>query len=568
MSRQTPEIFRPSAEKRRILIVEDEWINQVILSGYLEGFYSVISAAGGEEAMDLIRTQYETISLILLDLRLPDLQGMEILQRIKSDPNYAGIPVIVMTSENEAEVECLNLGAVDFIPKPYPRQEIVLARVRRIIELFENRDLLRWTERDLLTGLYNKEFFCRYAAKLDDYHKDMRTDVLVLDINRFHTINERFGKARGDLVLQRIAESALNFVRDSGGIVCRSAADTFYIYCPHRSDYGAVLEKLSVSAEADPESENRIRLRMGVYPDADKTLDMERRMDRARMACSSVRGNITNAVGMYDQSMYEAELFAEQLIEEFPAALREKQFRVYYQPKFNIRKEVPYLCSAEALARWIHPEFGMVSPAVFIPLFERNGLIQALDCHIWREAAGMSRRMKELGIPQPISINVSRVDLQDPKLDEKLSGIIAENGLDYQDLSLEITESAYTDDSRQMRDAVRKLRDLGFCIEMDDFGAGYSSLNMLSVLPIDVLKLDMQFIRSAFAQPKGTRLLEAMIRLAGSLEIPVIAEGVETSEQVSALKEMGCDIIQGYYFSKPLPEEEFVQFAGDCQKKP
>ena len=561
MNTQVQEVFRPSAEKRRVLIVEDEMANQRILAHYLEGVYEVLLASDGVRAMEIIHAQPDTISLILLDLNLPDIHGLEILRRLNADPSYARLPVIVMTSDSDAELECLTLGAIDFIPKPYPRQEIVLARIRRIVELSEGRDLLHWTERDHLTGLYNKEFFYRYAAMLDDYHKGVKTDVVVVDINHFHTINDRFGKAYGDRVLKRIAAQALELVRKTGGIVCRSEADTFFLYCPHRSDYEDILENLSVSID-EGDSANRVRLRMGVYCDADKSMDIERRFDRAKMAADVVRGSITNAIGMYDHSMYENELFSEQLIEDFPTALRERQFLVYYQPKFNVRSDTPVICSAEALARWNHPKLGPVNPGVFIPLFENNGLIQSLDYYIWAEAAAQVRKMKEeMGIRLPVSINVSRIDLQDPMLIARLQDILDENELDYTDLSLEITESAYTEESRQIIETVKRLRDLGFCIEMDDFGTGYSSLNMLAALPIDVLKLDMQFIRSAFQEQKGTRLLEAMIRVAESIDVPCIAEGVETQEQVQALKKMGCDIIQGFYFSRPLPAKEYERFV-------
>ncbi len=562
MTMQKQTIFRPSAERRRVLIVEDEPVNQMILSQFLEGSYEVLSAMTGGEALEIVHDRFETLSLILLDLNLPDIHGMDILRRLNTDPRYARIPVIVMTVDNGAELDCLNLGAIDFIPKPYPRQEIVLARVRRIVELSEDRDLLHWTERDQLTGLYNKDFFFRHAAMLDDYHKDIQTDVLVMDVNRFHTINDRFGKACGDRVLQRIAEQALEMVGVSGGIVCRSEADTFCIYCPHRSDYEEILEKMSVCIDEGESGENRVRLRMGVYPAADKALDIERRFDRAKMAADTVKGSVTKAIGFYDHSMYEAEVLAEQLIEEFPTALREGQFQVYFQPKFNIRSETPTLCSAEALVRWHHPKRGMVSPGVFIPLFEDNGLISALDQYIWAGAAAQVRRLKEtLGVRLPVSINVSRIDFQDPLLQEKLRGVVRDNGLDYGDLMLEITESVYTKDAGRIAQTVKELRETGFLIEMDDFGSGYSSLNMLAALPIDVLKLDMEFIRSALRERKATRLLESMIRLAESIDVPCVAEGVETAEQVDALKRMGCDIIQGYYFSRPLPAADYERFV-------
>nr|WP_316620642.1 EAL domain-containing protein [uncultured Ruminococcus sp.] len=562
-------MFRPSAEQRRILIVEDETVNLRLLTRYLEDSYLLVTAKTGAEALEIIHEQFETISLILLDLNLPDIQGIEILRQLKADPGYAHLPIIVMTADNKAEVDCLTLGAIDFIPKPYPQREIVLARIRRIVELSEDRDTLRWTERDHLTNLYNRDFFYHYAVLLDDHHKDVQTDALVVDINHFHTINERYGKGFGDRVLRRMADRALELVKDSGGIVCRSGADTFFIYCPHLSDYSGFPEKLEICIKDDDGCEHRIRVRVGIYSCVDKSLDIERRFDRAKIVADSVKGSITKAICFYDNNMYEEELLAEQLIEDFPTALKEKQFKVYYQPKFNISSDVPVLCSAEALVRWIHPKMGMVSPGVFIPLFENNGMIEALDYYVWNEAAKQICSMKDtLGVHLPVSVNVSRIDMEDPALIDKLLGIVEKNGLDCGDLILEITESAYTDDAELIVETAKKLREHGFCIEMDDFGTGYSSLNMLASLPIDVLKLDMLFIRSAFQGQRSTRLLEAIISLAKALEVPCIAEGVETAEQVDALKKMGCNIIQGYFFSRPLPELEFEHFVMEHKTLP
>ena len=550
--------FDPFSGKRRILVVEDEFINQEILKAQICDTYEVLQAFTGTEALEIISAKYETLSLILLDLNLPDIHGLDVLRRIKEDPMFKRLPVIVMTADSEAEVESLTLGAIDFIPKPYPQQKVILARILRTIELSENRDILRWTERDHLTGLYNKEFFYRYAAQLDVYHKDAPTDAIMLNINHFRTINDRYGKSYGDEVLRQVGERVLGTVRETGGIVCRSEADSFLIYCPHREDYDVILDNASIIMPGDGKNENRLRIRMGVYANADKTLDIERRFDRAKMAADTVRGNFTNAIGLYDSTMREAELLSEQLIEDFPTAIREKQFQVFYQPKYDVRPGDPVLCSAEALVRWKHPSLGMISPGVFIPLFENNGLIQKLDRYVWSDAASHVHAWKErLGISLPVSVNVSRVDLLDPSLVDELQNIVSENGLSYSELLLEITESAYTEDSDQIVEKVNQLRQMGFSIEMDDFGSGYSSLGMLSSLPIDALKLDMQFIRNAFKQKRDTRLLEVMIQLAESFEVPIIAEGVETAEQMLTLKMMGCNIVQGYYFSRPLPANEF-----------
>ncbi len=554
--------FHSSNGKRRVLVVEDETINQQILSLILSDTYEVVLAGTGEEALEDVAENYEVLSLVLLDLNLPDMHGLEVLRRLKADGRYARLPVIVMTADKEAEVESLSLGAIDFIPKPYPQPKVVLARVLRTIELSEDRDIIRWTERDQLTGLYNREYFYRYAGQYDVYHKDMATDAIVIDINHFHMINERYGKAYSDELLKRVGERIRGAVQAEGGIVCRREADTFLVYCPHRGSYSEILEAATVSLDSGSHGDSQVRLRMGVYSNVDKTIDIERRFDRAKLAADTVRNNFTKAIGIYDDSLRESEVFAEQLIDDFRAAIREKQFQVYYQPKFNIQCETPELASAEALVRWKHPRLGMVSPGVFIPVFEQNGLIQELDNYVWQASAAQVRDWKErLGVSVPVSINVSRIDMYDPMLVEKLVALVNANDLSFGELLLEITESAYTGDADQIIEKVSRLRAQGFRIEMDDFGSGYSSLNMISTLPIDALKLDMQFIRTAFKDHKDTRLLEAVIQLAQTLELPTIAEGVETAEQLLALKGMGCDIVQGYYFSRPLPADEFERFV-------
>ena len=560
--------FHSAYGKRRILIVEDELINQEMLKIVLDDVYDTISAETGAEALARLAEGSETISLVLLDLNLPDMHGLDVLKQMKADSRSARIPVIVMTAEKDAEVESLTLGAIDFIPKPYPQPKVIHARVLRTIELCEDRDIIRSTERDHLTGLYNREYFYRYAAQYDVYHKDQPTDAIVLDINHFHIINERYGKGYGDEVLKRIGEKVLDAVRASGGIVCRREADTFLAYCPHRGDYAEILENASVTLRGDGRNENRVRLRMGVYASVDKSIDIERRFDRAKLAADTVKNSFTKAIGIYDDSLHESEIFAEQLLEGFETAVREKQFEVVFQPKFDIRPQEPVLTSAEVLVRWKHPQLGTVSPGVFIPLFEKNGLIRQLDEFVWREAAARMKDWKSRGVdPVPVSVNVSRIDLYDPVLVERMQEITEINGLSPAEFYLEVTESAYTEDSDQIIRTVKQLREKGFRIEMDDFGSGYSSLNMISTLPIDALKLDMQFIRTAFRERKDTRLLEMVIRLAESLEVPTIAEGVETAEQLLTLKTMGCDIVQGYYFSGPLSAAEFETFMRNRKKR-
>lgn len=328
--------------KRRILVADDEMINRELLNNILCDEYDVLMAEDGEMAYEVIRQNRNTLSLILLDLMMPKLNGLDLLSRLKETPDLKGIPVIVLTSDQASEVESLVRGAADFIPKPYPQPDVIRARISRSIELAEDRQIISATERDELTGLYSYEYFSRYAEQFDKYHPND-----------------------------------------------------------------------------------------------------------------------------------------------------------------------------------------------------------------WR---------KRLGVSVPVSVNLSRAEMYDPALVDTFEKITSETGTTAKDIYLEITESAYVRDADQIVDRVKELRDHGFFIEMDDFGSGYSSLNMISELPIDALKLDMMFIRNAFDKQNDTRMISIVIDIADCLGVPVIAEGVETEEQYLALKKLGCTIIQGYYFSKPVPAEEFEKF--------
>lgn len=548
------------SDKKRILIVEDEMVNLELLKIVLKNDYDILTAENGGDALEIINND-NGLSLVLLDLNLPDMSGMDILRGMSESGQLDKLPVVVLTAEKEAEVESLNIGASDFISKPYPRPEVISARVRRTIELSEGRMIIGQTENDSLTGLYTREYFYSYCDQFDRKQPEAVMDALVVNINHFHFINERYGRKYADEVLKHIGGRILAVVDDKGGLASRREADNFVVYLPHSTDYTELLDFISEGASGEGKDESIVRLRMGVYPKVDKSLDIERRFDRAKLAADTVRSTFTKAVAIYDNALHESSQFSEQLLIDFSRAIEEEQFVVHYQPKYDIKGDDPVLSSAEALVRWEHPEFGIVSPGVFIDLFEKNGLIQQLDSYVWRCAARQVSEWKNtLGVSVPVSVNVSRVDMFDPALVDDMDALIGEFDLEHSDLILEVTESAYTEDSNHIISTVDALRDRGFFIEMDDFGSGYSSLNMLSNLPIDALKLDMQFIRSAFKNGKNTRMLEIVIEIAESLNVPVIAEGVETAEQLFTLKQMGCDIVQGYYFSKPVPEDKFEDF--------
>ena len=548
---------------RTILIVDDEAINRELLGNIIQSEYKVIYASDGKEALEKIHSEGNTISLVLLDLLMPVMNGNEVLKTMNDEGIINEIPVIVLTSEKSSEIESLKLGAADFLTKPYDLPEVILARVRHSIQLFENSKIIHATEFDKLTLLYSPDFFFEYASQFDQRFPDKVMDAVVVNFTRFHLLNELKGRSFGDEILNAMADGIRKALLKTGGIAGRNEADFFYLYVPHDENHNILLDKIkeSLSPLLKP---SEIRLRLGVYSDSEHKFAMTQRFDHAVQACNSLRNKTSgdSDICIYDDKMAEKEVFDAHLLQDFEAAIEQKQFQVNYQPKFNIKGDKPVLCSAEALVRWIHPELGFVRPDLFIPLFEENGLVTKLDRYVWEEAARqIAAWKKELGVTIPVSVNVSRVDIAAPDMTDFITQIVKENGLSPAEYMLEITESAYTSDSKHIVEVIENLRSLGHKVEMDDFGSGYSSLNMLTSMPIDVLKMDKAFIRNIQPGNKEMKLVELVLDIAKNLGVPVVAEGVETEEELNMLKAAGCDIIQGYYFSKPIPPSEMEKFV-------
>ncbi len=539
-----------------VLVVDDQEINRDVLGMILEDYYDIIYASDGKEALQKIEENQDRLSVVLLDLIMPEMDGFEVMSRVNGSEQLRRIPIIVLTSEKSAELKALQMGAADFITKPFDMYDVIRARVSRIIELNEGRQLISAAEHDKLTMLYTRSFFFEYANRIYKYHPELHMDAVVINIEQFHTVNELNGFEFGDSILRIIGSEISAFLSETEGIASRVEADRFNIFCKHQDDYQALLDRFQ--KKMDDVSRNvSIRLRMGVKP---WKADVEPMLlfDRASAACSMVRGNYKTHLMFYSEDMLARELLNRRLLNDLRAAVEEKQFKVFYQPKYRIRCDPPRLCSAEALVRWKHPELGMISPGDFIPLFEGNGQISVVDKFVWAEAARQIADWRDrFGIVVPVSVNLSRADVFHPMLVKTLTGLIEENGLEYKNMKLEVTESAYTDNASHLLDVVNHLRELGFEIEMDDFGSGYSSLNMISSMPIDVLKMDMKFIRNIEHNTKDFRLVELVVDIAKYLNVPVVAEGVETETHLQLLKNADCDLVQGYYFSRPLPAEEF-----------
>ena len=285
--------------RKHILIADDIQVNREILGDLLKEDYDILYASNGVETLDMLHEHKDEIALVILDLFMPELNGREVLSRMQIDPVLVSIPVIVLTIDQEAELDCLRMGAMDFIPKPYPDIEIVKARIAKCIELSENRDLIRHTRRDKLTGLLNVDYFMNYVERFDQQRPDEVLDALVCDINEFHAVNEKYGRQFGDLVLRSIGISMNKLARKTGGISCRKGGDTFLLYCPHQRDYEQLLTKFMSEVFVEKETTEKVRLRFGVYTDAGKEGNLEKRFALAGEAANSVKNDPQKLCGYY-----------------------------------------------------------------------------------------------------------------------------------------------------------------------------------------------------------------------------------------------------------------------------
>ncbi len=535
-----------------VLIVDDEDVNREMLGMILGSAYEVLYASNGEEALDKIRAFSDILSLILLDIMMPVKDGYQVLEEINLDPSLKKIPVIVLTSEKEAEIRSLKLGAADFLTKPYDLPEVILARIKHSIDLYENTNLIHATENDALTGLNNKEFFFQYCEQYMKHNPEVDMDAIVVNINRFHLINALYGRHFGDKLLCAVSNRLRHVVMVYGGMVCRYDADSFYLYIPHTENYEELYQSIVIGVD-ELINDAPDRLRMGIYSNVSKDHTLAENFGWALQACNVLRNRIGNGYLLFDDDMRKKQMRVAKLLDGFESAIANREFEIYYQPEFFIKGEKPTLNSAEALVRWNHPEYGLLYPGEFIHLFEDNGKIWKLDRYVWNEVARQIRKWhNELGVLMSVSVNVSRMNMYVSDMTEYLSDIVMDNDIPDGNFLLEITESAYTDNSEQILDVVRRLRAIGFRIEMDDFGTGYSSLNMLTTLPIDVLKIDKEFISDITVDDRSKKMVELVIDIARFLDMPTIAEGVENASEYEILKDLGCDVIQGYYFSKPL----------------
>jgi len=553
--------------KRTVLIINAQLFDRKLFGNILEPEYTVINVQDETEALEVLHEYQETrpISAVLLDTKTDERDQYKVLEEIRKDDSFSMIPIIVTTQEagDEAGLEALKHGAADFISHPY-HPEIVRLRLENLIQAREAKAALNVLEVDTLTGLLTKEAFFHKVGQMLKSGKSGYV-IVAADMERFKVFNDTFGEAEGDRLLRRIA----NELRKTFGeepFISHGYADQFFLLL--QKDKGLEEKLLKLSKNMQNYFPNtKIIVKFGIYEIALQDTVVRAMCDRAALAIGVIKNQYDKVFCYYNDTFREKLIVEQKITSVMNQALFERQFQVYYQPKFDAQTES--IVGAEALVRWIHPEFGFLSPGEFIPVFEKNGFITEMDKYVWEEVCIFLKKQKEHRKESiPVSVNVSRKDIYNEDLPNYFPKLMKKYGLENRLLHLEVTESAYSENPQQLIKVVTQLREKGFVIEMDDFGSGYSSLNALSEIPIDVLKLDMKFIQNEFMHKNSNNIICSIINLAKWMNLLIVAEGVENKEQLERLRELQCNIIQGYYFAKPMRESDLEKFLEEKEVQP
>ncbi len=554
------------AEKKNILLISSHEMNPCIIHAMEQDGYTVIPGKPGTDSIDDLGVSFDDLVVIILDVDQPIQEEEAFLRRYHSNETYSQLPLIVVSGDDsqEAEEACLKYGAWDYI-KRTSFSNILRLRINNAIKhstLPLVRQLQHVIDFDRVSGIYNKEHFFTMTRKMLDENPDKKFALVHFDIEKFRLINSFFGSDKGDEFIVYIAQHLKRYGRIYPHFTYGHIGADVFAFCMNFDDE----TELTTLA-------NRIRNHLKEYPlpftiipvlgiaiIENNSDDINTLFDKANLASKSCHGNFLKHYAFYEDKMNVDAIRDQFIVNNMVAGLEKKQFVIYLQPKYDLRTNL--IDGAEALVRWNHPDRGMIPPNEFIPVFERNGFISHLDYYVWDGVCQMLRRWIDEGKTVcPISVNISRVDLFNPHIVDIICNLVEKYDLPPQLLQLELTESAYTSNPFVIKEMMGILHEKGFTVLMDDFGTGYSSLNVLKDIVVDILKIDMRFMTDCDTPGRGENILGSIVRMAKWLDLPVIAEGVETKSQIEFLRNIGCEFIQGYYFAKPMPMEEFEKLA-------
>jgi diguanylate cyclase len=559
---------------RTILVVEDDRSIREMLSAFLsqEGFHCVVAQdglLGIQIAKDILP------DLIICDVRMPNLDGYEVLGEVRSDAALRHIPFIFLSGKSEGRSirQGMNLGADDYLIKPIDRRELIEAVHARLkkqtlqSQAWSSSQALpihQETGQDILTGLPGRfvvtQALQRAIGQVSQYQQTLA--FLCININRFRSINTAFGYPVGDTLLRAVGQR-LSHLLEGRAVVARLSGDEFGVILDDlfwERDALAVAEELWQVLAEPFEIEGqalRIQVSIGGAFATGTCLRAEQLLTQADLARRSTLTTGCEHYRFYDPSLAELDVEHRWIEMELTRALERDEFLVYYQPQVNLASG--YITGVEALLRWRHPQRGMISPETFIRRAEEMGLIIPLGEWVLRTACTqMKAWATETNEPLKLSVNLSICQLQQPNLVKTVMRILAETDLHPRQLTLELTETQFMNDIDSAVQTLQELRHLGMQIAIDDFGKGYSSLQYLSQLPIDVLKIDQSFVRQVTEDPNAAAISQAIITMAHELRLGIVAEGVETSEQVEFLRSHGCGTVQGHLFSPALKAQDLT----------
>lgn len=548
--------------KHTILIVDDARHNRTALREILNDNYIVLEAENGQNALAVLEEKYQAVTVIILDLIMPDMSGLELLEIFHKDVRYQNIPVIAMLRgiNDEIECKCLEYGVWDFMGKPYD-PTIVRFRVKNVIERSQMRvdDELKYrAEYDVLTGILNKSKFFYNTRNMLNIFGTEDFAFIRIDIEKFQLINSFFGMDEGDHLLKYMADYLQNVEKEYRYITYgRIEADIFAVCFSYDNEKEITdfVKKFTNPMEKYP-LDFDITPFFGIYLVKNRDLSINEMYDKANLASKNCKGNYIQNYFFYTKEMSEDIIKEQRIINNMKNALKNEEFVLYLQPKYELQRNS--IAGAEVLVRWITADGRMISPGEFIPVFERNGFILKLDQYVWEKTCQLLAGWRDEGRKIfPVSVNISRVSLYNPKIVDVICGLTEKYNIPPEWLQLELTESAYTGNPKAIKEMMEQLQKKGFSILMDDFGSGYSSLNVLKDIAVDVLKIDMKFLDGSGDDGRSENILASVVRMAKWLNMPVVAEGAERKEQVSFLHSIGCEYVQGFYFARPMPVKEY-----------
>lgn len=566
-----------------ILIAEHSEMNSSIIQAMLGSQFETIVVDNGVQAIEVLEQKHGELAMVLLEAAMPQMSGIEVLEVMNERGWSEEIPVMMMPGNDSSDVmdRAYELGALDYLSHTMTRKHL-RNRVSNVLTLFARQksalhsameqnaklseERFRLLNMDELTGCLNFEGFKEKARWLMMSNPHLNYEFWYCDIKQFKLINDAFGYDNGDKLLKQWFHSVEKCL-DEFEAVGRVNADKQVVLAYTKEGeqvgerYGKVNVRLCDYLNV-PGSSYEVEIAAGVYltkPEQRTNPNINQMVDMAIAAQKTIKEQKGSNFAIYSEELWEQKKRVAKISRDLENAIAKGEISIWLQPQYNYA--TGEMVGAEALCRWFHSELGFISPGEFIPILERTGQILVLDRFVWEEACRCVRRWREetpdLNIA--LSVNVSRMDIREIGFFSYMKNLVEKYELPPEMLRLEITESAYMDEPEQLIEAVKTLQNMGFTVEMDDFGSGYSSLNMLKEVPVDVVKLDMKFLSRNENNARGGNILSSVVRLSHSLELPVIAEGVETVEQANFLKNLGCNLMQGYWFAKPLPVSEFEQ---------